>query len=113
MSLRSNVVSAPEAPLDCPCPPQGVVEVVGKKWALCVVTLLGKHGPLRFGMLQRSLPGVSPATLTSTLRQLSLDGILATVPVPGDRRARGSYSLTPKGGELYRALLPFSRWLRS
>ncbi len=113
MSLRTGIASAAEPPLDCPCPPQGLVEVVGKKWALCVVTLLGKHGPLRFGMLQRSLPGVSPATLTSTLRQLSLEGILATVPVQRDRRARGSYGLTPKGLDLYRTLIPFSRWLRS
>lgn len=113
MSLRTPEAIASEPPLDCPCPPQGLVEVVGKKWALCVVTLLGKHGPQRFGTLQRSLPGVSPATLTSTLRQLSLEGILSTVPVLRDRRAHGSYGLTPKGVELYRSLLPFSRWLRS
>jgi DNA-binding HxlR family transcriptional regulator len=113
MSLRKGIANASAPPLDCPCPPQGMVEVVGKKWALCVVTLLGKHGPLRFGLLQRSLPGVSPATLTSTLRQLSLEGIVTTVPVQRDRRARGSYGLTPKGLDLYRALLPFSRWLRS
>lgn len=87
--------------------------MVGKKWALCVVTLLGRYGTLRFGPMRRALPQASPATLTSTLRDLERNGLIARVPVVGDRRATTAYDLTPPGNELYRALLPLTRWLRA
>lgn len=104
---------APSAePLDCPCPPAGVVDVVGKKWALCVVTLLGRHGPLRFGAIQRALPAVSPATLTATLRALERERLVrreSTAPRP---RSPTTYRLTEPGGALYQSALPLVGWLR-
>jgi DNA-binding HxlR family transcriptional regulator len=98
--------------LECPCPPTGALDVLGKKWALCVVTLLGRHGPLRFGPIQRSLPKVSPATLTSTLRALEKEGCLTRTGSLSPRGSPVTYALTPRGVELYRTLLPFARWLR-
>lgn len=98
--------------LACPCPPVGLVDVVGKKWAICVVTLLGKHGAQRFGRIQDALPKVSPATLTSTLRALEREGLIQRVPLQGDRRAAGIYSLTGRGVALHQALLPLAGWLQ-
>lgn len=100
-------------PLVCPCPPVGLIDVVGKKWAMCVVTMLGRYGTTRFGPIQRSLPGVSPATLTGTLRALEAGHLVRRVPVEGDRRATSAYALTPKGLALYRALTPLATWLRA
>lgn len=97
--------------LECPCPPAGTIDVVGKKWALCVVTLLGRNGTLRFGPIQRALPTVSPATLTSTLRALEKERLVERPRVDGDDRARGAYRLTGQGQALYRALLPLTSWL--
>ena len=99
-------------PLACPCPPVGLVDVVGKKWAMCVLTLAGCHGTVRFGQIQRSLPGVSPATLSGTLRALVREKLLRKVPVSGDGRASTAYRLTDLGGELYRSMVPLARWLR-
>ena len=98
--------------LQCACPPTGLIDVVGKKWAMCVVTLLGSHGPLRFGRLHAALPRVSPATLVSTLRELEHGHLVVRVPVAGDGRSRGEYRLTSEGEALHRSLLPFARWLR-
>ena len=100
-----------EAPLDCPCPPIGVIDVVGKKWAICVVSLLGSHGPQRFGPIQRSLPRVSPTTLTGTLRALEREGLVRRSP-EGAPAAPRAYRLTPRGMALYRHLLPLASWLR-
>jgi DNA-binding HxlR family transcriptional regulator len=102
-----------EGKLECPCPPAGTIDVVGKKWALCVVTLLGKYGTLRFGPIHRAMPHVSPATLTATLRSLEKSGLILRVPVVGDKRATKAYDLTGPGLELYGALLPLTRWLRA
>ncbi|MHB8351698.1 MAG: winged helix-turn-helix transcriptional regulator [Thermoplasmata archaeon] len=98
--------------LPCPCPPSGLIDLVGKKWAICVVTLLGCHGALRFGRIQTALPAVSPATLTSTLRALEREMVIERLPVTGDRRASGLYALTPRGTALHRSLLPLAGWLR-
>ncbi len=98
--------------LECPCPPVGLVDVVGKKWAMCVVTLLGRHGTLRFGPIQRALPTVSPATLTSTLRSLEKERLVRRVPITTDARASSAYDLTPRGKALYANLLPLASWLR-
>lgn len=102
-----------EAELDCPCPPAGAIDVVGKKWALCVVTLLGRYGPLRFGRIQHALPAVSPATLTGTLRELERFRLVRQVPVPEDHRSPGAYALTEEGEKLHNSLLPLARWLRA
>jgi DNA-binding HxlR family transcriptional regulator len=99
--------------LECPCPPVGLIDVVGKKWAMCVVALLGKNGNLRFGPIQECLRTVSPATLTSTLRALEHEGLIRREAVAGDGRARAEYALTTTGHALYRSLLPFTSWLRS
>ncbi|HXQ94499.1 MAG TPA: helix-turn-helix domain-containing protein [Thermoplasmata archaeon] len=97
---------------ECPCPPVGLIDVVGKKWAMCVVTLLGSHGELRFGPIQRSLPKVSPATLTATLRALEKERLVRRTVTGPTRGSPVSYELTRRGGELYRTLLPLAGWLR-
>lgn len=89
-----------------------MVDVVGKKWAMCVVTLLGRNGDLRFGPIQGALPRVSPATLTATLRALERNGLVDRKEGAADRRVRGTYALTPQGQALYRSLLPLASWLR-
>ena len=104
---------APRTRLECPCPPAGVIDVVGKKWALCVVTLMGRNGELRFGSMQRALPAVSPATLTATLRALERNGLVRRTPISEDGRSTTAYVLTRPGDALYRSLLPLASWLRA
>jgi DNA-binding HxlR family transcriptional regulator len=98
--------------LECPCPPVGLIDVVGKKWALCVVTLLGFHGELRFSPIQRSLPRVSPATLTATLRALERERLVRRTATGSQRGAPVSYGLTARGNGLYETLIPLAGWLR-
>ena len=97
--------------LQCPCPPIGLIDVVGKKWAVCVVSLLGKYGAVRFGPIKKCLSGVSPATLTSTLRALERARLIRRVPGEGLRGPVNAYALTPSGATLYQSLLPLASWL--
>ena len=90
-----------------------MIDVVGKKWAVCVVSLLGRYGAVRFGAIQRCLSGVSPATLTSTLRALERSKLIRRQSTPGPRGAPVAYSLTARGGALYRSIVPFAEWLRT
>jgi DNA-binding HxlR family transcriptional regulator len=102
-----------EGDLRCPCPPVGLIDVVGKKWAVCVVSLLGANGTVRFGPIQRCLSGVSPATLTSTLRSLERARLIHRVPAEGPRGPVRAYSLTNSGQSLYRSIQPLAEWLQS
>lgn len=102
-----------EGALECPCPPIGLIDVVGKKWAVCVISLLGRYGTVRFGPIQRCLAGVSPATLTSTLRSLERAKLVRRGAAEGPRGPVKAYSLTAAGRELYRRLVPLADWLRA
>jgi len=89
----------------------GLVDVVGKKWAVCVVSLLGKYGSVRFGAIQRCLSGVSPATLTTTLRALERRRLVRRVTVDGRTGPVRAYALTSAGAALHRALEPLVGYL--
>jgi DNA-binding HxlR family transcriptional regulator len=102
-----------EGDLVCPCPPIGMIDVVGKKWAVCVVSLLGKYGTVRFGPIQKCLSGVSPATLTATLRALERAQLVRRTPAESSRGPVRAYALTPSGRVLYDRLLPLASWLRT
>lgn len=91
----------------------GLIDVVGKKWAVCVVSLLGANGTVRFGPIQRCLSGVSPATLTSTLRSLERARLIRRVPSEGPRGPVRAYALTDSGRSLYQCILPLAEWLRT
>lgn len=105
------MLGAGDVPLRCPCPPIGLIDVVGKKWAVCVITLLGRYGDVRFGPIQRCLSGVSPATLTTTLRSLEQARLVRRVPAPGARGPVKAYALTREGHEVYARLLPLANWI--
>jgi DNA-binding HxlR family transcriptional regulator len=51
------------------CPVRDVLDRIGDKWSMLVITLLG-DGPMRFMELKRSIGLVSQRMLTRTLRAL-------------------------------------------
>lgn len=93
----------------CPCSLEGVVNVLGKKWAILVVGTLGNHGRLRFNELQGKLGGISPKSLTERLRELEREG-LVTREASGGFPPRAHYALSAAGREMWRAMLPMMRW---
>jgi len=68
----------------CPCPCEGVIDIIGKKWVLCVLALLGNNGTMRFTHLLGQLPGMSAKTLTDVLKDLQRTGLCETGSVRGD-----------------------------
>ena len=93
----------------CFCPIKGVIDVISKKWTLFVVNALGNRGTLRFNDLMKELNGISPKTLSDTLKELHNEEIIrresfAEIP------PRVEYSLTEKGAELRKAIIPLLKW---
>lgn len=81
---------------------------VGDRWSLLLVeALLG--GPRRFGELLEALDGLAPNILTTRLRALEREGLLAARPY-SDRPRRVAYVLTASGAELAGALRLLAQW---
>lgn len=84
------------------------LEVVGDRWTLQVVAAL-LDGPRRFGELTESLDGIAPNVLTTRLRQLERQGLVAATPY-SQRPVRLAYALTDSGRELTSAISLLSAW---
>jgi DNA-binding HxlR family transcriptional regulator len=98
----------PKQPLHIECSIERTLDAIGGKWSFLVLReLFG--GTKRFGMLQKKINGVSPKSLTETLRHLEEQGVLErtafpTVPVTVE------YTLTPKGHDLHQILKEMKLW---
>jgi DNA-binding HxlR family transcriptional regulator len=93
----------------CFCPLEGIIDVIGKKWALLIINAIGNYGSLRFNKIMEELQGISPKTLADTLNQLQNEGLLrresfAEIP------PRVEYSLTKDGQGLREAVVPLLKW---
>lgn len=85
-----------------------VLSLVGDKWSVLVVAMLGR-GPKRFSELRRSVDGISQRMLTLTLRGLERDGLvtrLVTPTVP----PRVDYELTKLGRTLLEPVSGLVQW---
>jgi DNA-binding HxlR family transcriptional regulator len=107
--LRTQLrTSLGEPPWPGACPVRDVLDRIGDKWSVMVITLLG-DGPLRFMELKREIGLVSQRMLTRTLRALERDGLLTRTVYP-TVPPRVDYELTPLGYSLCATLSPLVRW---
>ena len=93
----------------CICPLKGIIDVISKKWALLIINALGNCGKLRFNKIMETLNGISPKTLSDTLKDLQAEGLIerksfAEIP------PRVEYSLTKDGAELRKSIIPLLEW---
>jgi DNA-binding HxlR family transcriptional regulator len=91
------------------CPSREILELIGGKWSLLILCLL-KSGPMRTGLIKRSLQGISQKMLTQTLRELERSGIVERRSDP-EVPPRVEYSLTPLGRTLSVLVLEFEQWI--
>lgn len=84
------------------------IELIGKRWTGAIVFAL-TEGPLRFGALAKAVPGLSDRLLSSRLRELEREGLVARHVEPGSP-VRVTYSLTEAGAELRPAMAELKAW---
>jgi len=94
--------------LEQTCGVSTTMKIIGRKWTILILHQLCA-GTKRFGELQRTLPGISPKTLSERLKELEQNGIVnkkifAEVPLHVE------YSLTKKGQTLKTIINQMARW---
>ena len=90
------------------CPIEKTLHVIGGKWTILILRDLFS-GTKRFGELQRSLPGISPKTLSERLKQIEAQGIVRRMIYP-EIPPRVEYTLTEKGKSLRAILDDMRTW---
>jgi DNA-binding HxlR family transcriptional regulator len=90
------------------CRVREILERVGDKWSLFVISCLG-DGPKRFTALKQSVEGISQRMLTVTLRGLERDGIVSRTMYPVIP-PRVEYELTSLGRTLLDAVGALMTW---
>jgi len=83
------------------CPARTTLDLVANRWSVVVLHGLGQQ-PMRFGELQRRIGGISPKSLTETLRRLEDNGLL--------ERSAGRWELTGLGLSLLGPVRALASW---
>ncbi len=96
------------ADLSDPCPVRDVIERVGDKWSVLVINRLDGE-PRRFGVLARTVEGISRNMLTRTLRLLERDGLVTRTVYP-TAPPTVEYALTDLGRSLVPPLNALADW---
>ncbi len=96
----------------CLCSIEGIMGILGKKWALLIISAIGNNQKLRYNELEKKLSEISPKTLADRLKELENASLIkretfAEIP------PRVEYSLTKEGLELRNAIMPLIKWVSS
>lgn len=93
----------------CIDPVAGIVGLLGKKWTLSLVGVLGNRPSSRFVELRDAIAGMGSKALAERLKELQRLGLVERTVYP-EVPARVEYSLTASGVSLRRGLVPLLAW---
>ncbi len=93
---------------ECLCPATGLVQILGRKFALPLLSLIADRESIRFNELRSEMGEMSSSTLTIRLVELERSGLIhrqAFIEIP----PRVEYTLTKEGEKLRRSLIAFPK----
>ncbi len=94
---------------ECMCPATGLVQIVGRKYALRLLTVIGEQPTIRFNDLKSVMNDISSSTLTIRLAELERAGLINRRTY-SETPPRVEYALTTEGLELRRSLFALSKY---
>jgi DNA-binding HxlR family transcriptional regulator len=94
----------------CHCLLSDVMEILGQKYVMDLVCVIGIHEQVRFGEIEDHIPGASTSTLSARLDELEAAGLVAREQYD-EIPPRVEYELTEEGAELAERLEPLIEWL--
>lgn len=93
----------------CTCLMSDNLNIIGKKWAILIIELLGKHGMLRYNEIKKKLNGISPKSLSDQLKNLENANLIKR-GIYQEVLIRVEYTLTNRGKGLRESIMPLIKW---
>lgn len=93
----------------CYCPLGGVIDLLSRKYAMQLISLVGGHGTMRFGQIEAHISPASTATVSNRLTELVDAGLVERTQYD-EIPPRVEYELTDDGRELRTVLEPVLEW---
>lgn len=94
---------------ECMCPATGLVQIIGRKYALRLLTVIGEQKAIRFNDLKSVMDDMSSSTLTIRLAELERAGLISRQTY-SETPPRVEYALTNEGRELRQSLFALSKY---
>ncbi len=94
---------------ECMCPATGLVQIIGRKYALRLLTVIGERQKIRFNDLKTVMDDMSSSTLTIRLAELERAALIERMTYP-ETPPRVEYKLTTEGSKLRRSLFALSKY---
>lgn len=107
--MSADDIPGPDDNPACFCPLTGLLETLGKKYAIQVVCAVGAYGRARFSDVDAAVPDASTSTLSARLDELADEGLLSRTQYD-EVPPRVEYELTTDGRELAAHLLALLDW---
>ncbi len=95
--------------LECMCPATGLVQIIGRKYSLRLLTVIGEYRSIRFSDLRVVMDDMSSSTLTIRLAELERAGLIDRQTY-SETPPRVEYSLTTEGAKLRQSLFSISKY---
>lgn len=91
------------------CIIRNVISKFSGKWTILILCVLYESKGLRFHLINKAIPDISPKVLTQSLKALDEIGLISRTVYP-EIPPRVEYSLTPKGESLMPHILNLIDW---
>ncbi|MGI8884898.1 MAG: winged helix-turn-helix transcriptional regulator [Pyrinomonadaceae bacterium] len=95
--------------LECMCPATGLVQIIGRKYSLRLLTVIGEYQSIRFSDLKAAMDDMSSSTLTIRLAELERAGLIDR-QTHSETPPRVEYLLTTEGRKLRQNLFSISKY---
>ncbi len=94
---------------ECMCPATGLVQIIGRKYALRLLTVIGERQSIRFNDLKVAMDDISSSTLTIRLAELERAGLIERQTY-SETPPRVEYTLSTDGRKLRQSLFALSKY---
>lgn len=93
---------------ECLCPTTGLVQIMGRRYALTLLAIIAERSGARFNEIKSALNDMSSSTLTIRLAELEQAGLIERRTF-AEMPPRVEYSVTKAGKQLRKNLMALSR----
>lgn len=90
------------------CPIDFTIDLIGNKWSMWILWSL-QDGPLRFGELKKSIPGITEKMLIQQLKKFESNHIIIRTVYP-QVPPKVEYTLTQDGKSLKAIMTSIKQW---